>query len=97
MDELVNAGRPGPLPVDAARLPYGATLRLKLQTAAERRARKPGRTWAGWEQASGPLVWVRKNRIAPTTTCAISWRGNVWRGPADVAAVCATLANRYGL
>lgn len=96
MRALVDAGRPGPAPLDPQPLPYGSTLRLKIQTAAERRAGKPGRTWAGWEQCRGPMEWIRRNRgLKPTTTCAISWRGNVWRGPDDVANVAITLANRY--
>lgn len=97
MRALVNAARPAPPKADPAPLPYGSTLRLVMQTAAERRAGKPGRTWAGWNQARGPLIWIRRNRIAPTTSCAISWRGSVWRGPVDVAAVASTLANRYDL
>lgn len=97
MKYVVKAGRPkAPSPIVVpGKLPYSNTLRLHMQTAAERKAGKPGRTWAGWEAVAGALLWIRKNGVAPTTTCAISWRGNVWRGPRDVANVAATLANKY--
>lgn len=75
--------------------PDGGTLRLAIRTAADRKAGRAGRTWAGWDQAGGALKWVRKNRIAHDSDAAISWRGQVWRGPKEVSKVAATLANRF--
>lgn len=95
MRTIVNAGRPSPVKPDPAPLPYSNTLRLVIQTSADRKAGRAGRMWAGWDACAGPLQWVRRNGINPSSTCAIAWRGNVWRGPRDVRNVAANLAKRF--
>lgn len=85
MRALVNAPRPSAPKPDPAPLPYSNTLRLAVN----------GRAWAGWGDAMGPIEWVARKGLRPDAVCAISWRGNVWRDPAEVTNVCRTLVNRF--
>lgn len=65
--------------------PFGASLRLVLGE----------RQWAGWDEAGPAMRWVTRNGVKPDTPCAISWRGNVWRGRDQVIAVCTNLTRRF--
>lgn len=85
MATLVNAGRPKPPVPDPAPLPYSNTLRLVVN----------GRAWAGWDQASNPLINISRKGLRPTADAAIAWRGNVWRGPKDVTNVAKSLVNKH--
>lgn len=87
MVALVNAPRPAPPAPDPAPLPYGNTLRLAVN----------GRAWAGWEQATNPLVNISRKGLKPTADAAIAWRGNVWRGSNDVTNVAIGLVRTHGL
>ncbi|MGE0025691.1 MAG: CHAP domain-containing protein [Thermoleophilia bacterium] len=74
------------LPLIPVPLPPGsATLRLVVN----------GRQWRGWEDAAGPIAWIARNGLAKDTTAAIAWQGDIWRGPQDVANVCANLNRRF--
>lgn len=70
---------PGSEPSVLASLPHDATLRLVLQPKG-----KPRRSWAGWQDASGPLRWIAAKGIKPEASAALSFRGKVVRGPDEV-------------
>ena len=97
MRTLVDAPRPPKTSQEdrSPVLPHGASLRLHLRTLGEERAGKGGRAWAGWGECAGALRWIARHGLAPTTTAAISWRGDTWRGPRDVTNVAKNLTTRY--
>lgn len=86
---LENMIDPGTLewePYGAFHLPDGNTLRLTLGA----------NSWAGWGECGGPLRWVAAHGVDPKQErAAIAWRGEVWRGPADVTNVCKSLVKRF--
>lgn len=65
--------------------PHGDSLRLVIN----------GRQWSGWEEAAGAIDWIVTNGLRPSTKAAISWRGNVWRGPKPVVNVAKNLQRNY--
>jgi len=70
--------------------PFGGSLRLVIDPPDGGR-----RSWAGWDKAGPAMRWVAANGLDPRTVCALSWRGNVWRGPANVRAVATNLVRRF--
>lgn len=71
--------------------PDGDTLRLTIQTDAERTAGKGGRVWAGWEECDGALRWIAAHGLRPTSKVALAWRRTVRRyDPAEPAWVSIT-------
>lgn len=74
--------------------PHGDTLRIVLATAAEQRDGKT-RRFAGWVECAGPMAWAAEHGLADDTAAVIAWRGNVWRGPREVAGVCRSLVARF--
>lgn len=77
----IRAGAQAP----PTQLPHGGTLRLVIA----------GKSYAGWDEARGPLLWVARHGLDPAKPHAIAWRGNVWRGAKDVENVSRNLARRY--
>ena len=65
--------------------PHGESLRLVVN----------GRQWAGGEQAAGAIEWSARKGLSPSSKAAISWRGNVWRGPKAVTGVARNLQRNY--
>jgi len=62
--------------------PYGNTLRLVWGE----------NEWAGWPECAGPIKWIAAHGAKRNPRrSAISWRGNIWRGPKPVANVCKRL------
>ena len=49
---------------ELAALPDGDSLRLVVN----------GRSWAGWEEAGGPIRWIAVHGLDDDTKCAISWQ-----------------------
>lgn len=89
INRLQAAARPMPEPPPP--LPFDGALRLAIN----------GTTFAGWENAAGPIAWVARNGLKPDTEAAISFRGPnakkaaIWRGPDKVTGVCRNLDARF--
>ena len=89
IDKLQALARPVPPPPPP--LPFDGALRLSIN----------GIVYAGWENAAGPITWVARNGLKPSTKAAISFRGpdakqaSVWRGPEKVVGVCRNLDARF--
>lgn len=104
MRTLVNAPRPGKTPPKPAKPePAWPTLRLAIRTAADKKAGRPGRKWAGHDAGSA-LRWIAKHGLNRTSAVALAHGGNVWRtsGHGSVShrrieKVVRTLNNNYSL
>lgn len=95
MRTLIDAPRPEAAPDTTSTLPNSGSLRLFIQSPADQDAGRGGRTWAGWSECGGPLRWVAQHGLAPAARAAISWKGEVWRGPEAVTNVARNLTARY--
>lgn len=93
MRTLVDAPRPPKEPIKP-QIAHANTLRLAIRTAADIKAGRPGRRWAG-TSAGGALAWVAKHGVAPTSTVALAYKGNVWRNRRDARNVARNLTKRF--
>lgn len=101
MRSLVNAPRPRQAPAKPE--PQWNTLRLAIQTKADKKAGRPGRTWAG-RDAGNALKHIAEKGIRRSSTVALANGGNVWRtsghqsvSHAHIEKVARTLNNNYSL
>lgn len=85
VERIVRAPRPTRPAESADPLPYSNTLRLVVN----------GRAWAGWDQASNPLINIARKGLRPAADAAIAWKGNVWRGPREVNNVAKSLVGKF--
>lgn len=89
---VLGPGADGAAAQERARfLPYGATLRVVIDPPGA----APARSWAGWQDAAGPMRWIAENGIDDDAEAAIAWRGDLWTGPDRVAAVTRNLVRRF--
>ena len=101
MRTLVNAPRPDRTPTKPE--PQWGTLRLAIQTAADKKAGRPGRKWAGHD-AGNALRWIAKKGLRRTSKVALAHKGNVWRtsghdsvSHSHIEKVIRTINNNYTL